>query len=50
VGAYRSQFSPDFLDELGEIFREEGREVHFRRVFPPPPDGGPMEECLFKGA
>ena len=50
VGAYRSQFSPDFLDELREIFRKEGRKVHFRRVLPSPPVDGPMEECFFNGA
>jgi len=47
VGQYRSQFAPEVMEELQEVFRANGTEIWFRRVLPGASPAQPVEESLF---
>lgn len=47
IQEHRSQFSPEFMDQIRRIFRDTTREVWFRRVFPAPGSRGKLERSLF---
>ncbi len=47
LSEYRSQFSPQLMEQIQSVFRETTREVWFRRVLPLPESDQSLENSLF---